>query len=96
MDWNPGRHRLRVLSEQTTVLERAGWTAAVFLLVSSGLERNTQRESQDTLRVPVFCHLIVLLSAFYRCFVFSLLSAVTLCTCQCDCHTSLVRARGLT
>lgn len=45
--------------------------------------------------VPVCCHLIVSVSAFYRYFVFSLLSAVTLYTCQCDCHTPVVRAQEL-
>ena len=42
------------------------------LPVSFQLERNSQSEYQERLMVPACCHLIVFMSAFYRCFVFSL------------------------
>lgn len=63
---------LHVFIEQKISMEKRGWTAAVFLLVSFQLERNTQREYQKRLMVPVCCHLIVVMFAFGRYFVISL------------------------
>lgn len=53
-------------------MEKRGWTAAVFLLVSLQLERNAQREYQERFMVPVCCHLIVLMFVFGGYFAISL------------------------
>lgn len=81
--------------EQKIAMEKRGWTAAVFLLVSFQLDRNAQREYQQRLMVPVCCHLIAVRLPLVGILSSPLLSSVTSCACQCAFPTSVLGAQVL-